>query len=811
MLSHLIIAVRRLTRRPSFTLPAIATLAVGIGATTAIFGAVDGVILRPLPYPGANEIHTLRSARIDGGWSSGRVSSADLSAIESRINSVVAAAGVVSATTFVIEGDDGRSQQVATRLVTDGFFELIGAPMAIGRASAAEPREGSFGSAVLSFAVWDRMFGRDSAVVGRTIRFTAGPATVVAVAPPEFDVPPRTDVWLASVPGSSSETAMYEGYLRVRSGSDLDALREELASLGAELATELPERRSGRTFIATPLIDTLIGNFGTILLIVLGAAAVLLVLGCVNVATLVVAREGEQTREMAIRKALGATRRHIVGELFTESILLSVAGTGLGLLLAFAGVRSLSTIDAPGLPRLDQVTFDLRVFAFAAAVLVATAILIGALPIARLATTDVRSLLGSGSRSRGPRSQYLLSGIVITEITIATALVASAGWLVRSYGTLVDIDPGFSSEGRLVFQSALLGSSYLPVQTIVHGPNGPAMMPDRSRGTPRLWLQELTGRLEGIGDINSVGVGSALPFGIDPDAMVSIAITDQPRGAGLEGVSRLRSASLDFLAALGVPLIAGREFAEDEPRESVIVNEAFVRAYLSEEDSPLTQSFAWGSPEVDFDNVQSIVGVVADVRYRSIAEPPEPTFYTLGYPSRGTVVVSTSRSDPSSLIPLVQGAVEAVDASIPVTIVPLEAIVSAEFVRYRAGLLFMALFAAASLVLAAIGIHGVVSHTMVVRSSEFAVRMALGAHPARIATSVLRLGAVLWLVGTGAGVTVAYMTGRLVASQLYYVDAWDLRALSIAIVSVTVLTLAAFSLSAVRVARVGPADVLRST
>jgi hypothetical protein len=469
-----------------------------------------------------------------------------------------------------------------------------------------------------------------------------------------------------------------------------------------------------------------------------------------------------------------------------------------------------ANLDAPGLPRLDQLAFDLRVFTFAAVALVTVSILVGVLPITRLATTDVRSLLGSGSHTRGKRSQHLLSGIVITEITIATALVASAGWLVRSYGTLSDIDPGFTPEGRLVFQSALLGSSYLPVQTIVHGSDGPAMLPDRSGGTPRMWLQELETRLDLIGEVTAVGVGSALPFGLDPDAMVYVATADQPRGAPPEGASRMRSASPELFAALGIPLIAGRALGEDEPRESVIVNEAFVRAYVGEDENPLAQSFAWGTPDVDFDNVQTIVGVVADVHYRSMAEPPEPTFYTLGYPSRGTVVVSTARSDPSALIPLVESAVEAVDASIPVTIVSLEAIVSSELVRYRLGLLFMVLFAALSLVLAAIGIHGVVSHTMVVRSSEFAVRMALGAHPAGIAGSVLRWGAVLWLVGSVTGVAVAYLTGRLVASRLYYVEAWDLRALSIAMVLVTAVTLFAFSMSAGRVARVGPAEVLRS-
>lgn len=811
MLSKVTIAVRRLARRPSFTLPAIATLAVGIGATTAIFSTVDAVLLRPLPYPSASEIHTLRSARINGGWSSGRVSSAELSAIESGVSSVVAAAGVVSATTFVLVGDDGRTEQVATRLVTDGFFDLIGAPMAVGRAFAAEASEGSFGSAVLSFAVWDRMFGRDPAVVGRTMRFTAGPATVVAVAPPDFDLPAGTDVWLASTPSPSSESRIYEGYLRVRSGSEPDVLRSELASLASALATDRPDGQPARTFVTTPLIDALIGNFKAILLIVLTAAAVLLVLGCVNVATLVLAREGEQTLEMAIRKALGANRRRIMGQLLMESALLAITGTWLGLLLAFGGVRWLSTLGARGLPRLDQVTFDFRVFGFALVVLVATTVLVGVLPITHLATHDVRSLLSSRSRSGSPgrRSQRLLSGIVVAEITMAIALVASAGWLVRSYATLSDVDPGFAPEGRLVFQSALLGSSYLPVQTIVHGSDGPAMIPDRSGGTPQMWLRELTARLDVIEEVTAVGVGSALPFRVDPDAMVYVARTVGPRGPAAEGVSRLRSASPDFFAALGIPLLAGRTFAENEPREGVVVNEAFVRAYLGEDD-PLTQSFAWGVPEVDFENVQSIVGVVADVRYRSLAEPPEPTFYTLGYPSRGTVVVSTSLSDPVPLIPFVQSAVEAVDAAIPVTIGALETIVSAELLRYRLGLLLMASFAAMSLVLAAIGIHGVVSHTMIVRSGEFAVRMALGARPASIATSVLRLGALLWLVGTAAGVAVTYVAGRLIASQLYFVEAWDSSVLTVAIVSVAALTLTAFSVSAVRSARVGPGEVLRS-
>jgi predicted permease len=812
MLRELTIAVRRLTRRPTFTLPAIATLAVGIGATTAIFSMVHAVLLRPLPYPNADEIFTLRSVRVDGGWSSGRVAGADLGAIMSGAGSVMDVAGAVSATTFVIEGDDGRTRQVATRLVTERFFDLIGTPLAVGRAFATEPREGTFGSAVLSHAIWEQMYGSAADIVGRTLRFTAGPATIVGVAPPDFDVPAGTDVWLATTLSPTSETSMYEGYLRVRPGTHPDVLRDELESVAAGLVVDRPDRWAGRSLAVTSLIDALIGNLGAILLIVLAAAIVLLALGCVNVATLVLAREGAQTRELAIRKALGAGRGRVMGQLLTESLILSSVGAALGLLLAYASVRMLSALGARGLPRLDGVSFDVRVLAFAAAALITTTVLVGLLPVMRLGNQDVSGLVAAGSRfgMHGRRSRHLLSSIVITEIAMAVVLVSSAGWLVRSYASLSDTDPGFAAEGRLVFQSALLGSSYLPVQRIVHGSDGPAMIPDRTGGTPETWLRELTARLDEIDEIDAVGVGSASPFGPDPDAMVYVGLPDQSTDPTNERMSRLRSASPDFFSALGVRIVAGRSFSAGEPRSSVVVNEAFVREYLRGRD-PLGASFAWGAPQVDFDNVQTIVGVVADVRYRSMSQPAEPTFYTLGYPSRGTVVVATSLSDPTPLIAAVRAAVETVDATIPVTIESLDVVVAAELARYRLGLLLMSSFAAISLMLAAIGIHGVVSHTAALRSEEFAIRLALGARPSNIARSVLGWGGRLWSVGVAGGLLVSYVAGRFAASRLYAVEAGDPAILGAAVGAVSLLTLTAYSISAIRSARAVPSEKLRAT
>ena len=578
----------------------------------------------------------------------------------------------------------------------------------------------------------------------------------------------------------------------------------------AGLAETHPQLASGRAFATRPVVNAIVGDLGPILLVVLAGAVVLLALGCVNVATLILARGGVQTREFAVRRAFGANRRSILGGLLTESFVLSAAGTAVGLFLAYVGVRALLAFGAVGLPRLERISVDARVFLFSVVVLVAITVFVGLLPGVGLSSPNIRSLLSEGGRSAtaGRGSRGLLSGLVVTEIALAITLVAGAGWLVRSYANLSETDPGFIAGGRLVFEAVLLGSAYAPVSRIIQGSDGPLMAPDRNGNNPEMWLDELTTRLKASGQVSAVGIASTLPLRRDWDATVYVSVPGEPYDPDFQNNSRLRRVSPGFFEAMGISIIAGRTFTADDAPSVAIVNEAFVRAYLAGKD-PLTESFAWGLPLVNFNNVWTIVGVVADVRYRSLREPAEPTFYALGYSSRGTVVVSTSLSDATSLITRVQAAVDAVDPSIPITIEPMEAILSEELVRHRLGLMLMTLFAAVSLVLAGIGIYGVVGHGTSQRSGEFAVRMALGATPSSIVKLVLTQGRTLWVAGTVIGVGTAYVAGRLAASWLYEVQALDPLILIVAATAVSALTLLAFLFPALRGSRVQPAEILR--
>jgi predicted permease len=806
------IALRRLARRPSFTLPAITTLAVGIGATTAIFSTVNAALLKPLPYPEAENIYALSSARSDGGWSNGFVSNAELTAILGNAPSVTAAAGMSGGEgTDVLVMDDGRNRRVIVRVVTDGFFNLAGLPLAMGRATAIEGDEGSYGAVVLSYQIWEQVYGSDPNIVGETLRFPAASATIVGVASPEFDLPAGTDLWEIFAPSATADTKSYMGFVRLSAGSTVEVLRDEL---GAVMATRVEGGlvEAGSTFAVTPLVDSIVGDLGPLLWIMLAAATVLLVLGCANVAALILARGGARIREVAVRKALGASRGRISRQMFTEALLLSAFGTALGLLLAVGGLRVLSVLSVESLPRLDRVPFDLNVLTAAVVTMVATALAVGLLPRARVARLDVRALLGQGSPAApgGRGSWSVLSGLVVAEIAMAVLLVTSAGWLVRSYANLYETDPGFIPESRLVFQTMLVGSSYMPVERLVHSDNyGIGLVPRAGGGTPQAWLRELEARLAELDEFRAVGMGSVAPFRTESPAVVYAAVPGRDYDPSAPDLARVRFATPDFFQALGVRFLVGRAFSDADPQTAVVVNQAFVRAYLAGA-SPLGVTFETGGDPAELTTEYTILGVVADVRYSSLREPDAPAFYLRDYLPTQHVVVSTSLSDPTSLVPAVREALDAVAPGIPVNIEPLSRRMSSELARHFLGSLLMGLFAGGSLLLAGIGIHGVVGHGTSLRSKEFAVRIAVGASPSNIAGSVLRRGAALWTLGIGIGLTLAYVGGRIGAGWLYQVEAADPLILAAAVSAVSVLTLTAFFFAAVRGSQVQPGVALNS-
>ena len=796
-------AIRRLARRPSFTLPAVATLTIGVGATTSIFSAINAALLRPLPYPEAEDIYKLGTASVDGGWTPGTTTVAEMAAIKSGAPSVVEVAGAGSSRD-VIRTSAGEHRQVSLQTVTDGFFDVAGLPMELGSGSAIEALDGSFGAAVISYRTWDELFGRDPDIVGKTLQLAAGPATIVGVTASAFDLPAGTEVWLVDRLAPTSPV-VFNGYLRALHGTGPERLRSELSAVMASRVDEGLDP-GGNAFVVTPFLDTVVGDLRPILWIAMAAAAMVLALGCVNVASLMLARGGAQTREFAIRRAMGAGGGRIGRELLAEALLVSASGTVLGLLLACGGLKLLSGISLRGLPRLDDATIDANVLLAAVGVLFVAAVLVALLPLWRLLRLDVRALLGDHSRpGAGERaSGRLLSGIVVAETALAIVLVTSAGWLVRSYANLTETDPGFASESRLVFRTALLGSSYMPIARIGHSTHGTYMVPDTSGGTPETWLRDLTVQLAELEEVRAVGLSSNVPFRTEGEGSLYVLVP-----GGEPGLARYRAASPDFFEALGVRLAEGRAFTDSDPETSVVVNEAFVRSYLGGRD-PLGVTFVFGGEVADLDRERTIIGVAADVRYASLREPEAPAFYVRQYPATGFVVVSTSMADPTPLIPRVRDAVSAVDPGVPVTIEPIEDIMSAELARHRLGLWLMSLFAVASLLLAGTGIHGVVGYNTSLRSSEFGVRIAVGARPSAIAWSILVKGVALLVWGLLLGVLLAYFAGRLGSAWLYQVRAFDPLILTIAVFAVSTLTLVAFSIAALRGSRVEPGRVLKA-
>ena len=809
MLSDLRLSFRRLVSQPTFTLTAVATLAVGVGATTAIFSTVNATLLRPLAYPRSEDIFTLNTTLVDGRWSSGRVTQAYVAAVNESAPSVTHAVAVFNQEDVILTGGT-ENRQALVQLVTEGFFDLFGLPMAAGRAFVPEDQTARV--VIISHQLWDELYGRDSAIVGQTLDLVTSPVTIVGVAPAEFDVPADTDVWISTSLVPTNVAHSFQGYLRVRPGTTPDRLESELASVMAGLAEAYPQAATGRAFVVRRLVDAVVGDLGAILVVVLGGAVALLLLGAVNVATLMLGRGLAQSREVAVRVALGAGRWPVLRRFLTESFLLAMFGTLSGVLLAYLGVRMLLVFGVSQLPRLDQVPFDARVLGFAATTLVVMTVLVGLVPAGRLATPDIRGLLNESGRSvagsRGTRR--LLSGLVVVEVALAIALVSGAGWLVRSYANLADSDPGFVSDGRLVF-TALLGRDWSPRLRVIQGPDGPMLDPDQPppARSPQLWLETFAERLRASGQVEAVGSAVTLPLRADRDSAFYVGVPGDSYDPTQQDTAHRRVVSPGFFEAMGTRLVAGRRFeASDLAANSsavassvAIVNEAFVRRYLSDRE-PVNATFAWGFPLVDFDRTMTVVGVVEDVKYRSLRDAPDPMYYVPAVGSRQTVVVETTVGDPAALIPSVRSALRAVDASMPVTIAPMATIVDAELLRHRLGLVLMSLFGLISLALAAVGIYGVIADATEQRSGELATRMAFGATPSAILALVMRQGRALAAGGLALGLAIAYGGG-------FEVRASDPAVLAGAASAVLAMTLLAFLVPAIRAARRTPLDGLR--
>jgi len=798
-------------------LAAIATLAVGIGATTAIFATLNAVLLKPLPYPGAEDLFNVRTTLIDGRVTTGMLSNGEISRLNNPQLSLVRAAGMQTTELTLLHGD-GTPQHVTIYGVTEGFFELFGLPMTLGGFTRQHfvppaPPQALAGQApgpqapppappvvVISYRVWQGLYRSDPNIVGKPIRFAEVATTIAGVAPRDFDTPHGGDFWFSQQLDKDNINHFLDGFMRLKPGVTQERANAEMASVMQGLARDFPASDFNRAYVTKPLAASVVGDLGPILIIVMSATGLLLLLACLNVANLLLARGAARAREMAVRVSLGAARARIIRQLLTESALLCSAGAVLGTLVAYVGVRGLLIMGASRLPRLDGVAFDSRVLLFVLTTLVVSSLLVGFAPALRLAATDLRTLLnesGGRSASGGRTTSRWLSAMTVAEIALAIVLVAGAGWLVRGFASLRSTDLGFRTDKRLIFDVAFLGAKY---------PNGDAVR--TAAGT-------LVQRLRSVPGVTAVGTTSNFPMRNTPENSLIVQLHGEPIDPAHPIGARQRFVSQGYFASTGTPLLQGRDFGPDDRTSTMpvaIVNKTFVKRYLSGR-NPIGQQFSAGYPAPNPRNEVVVIGVVDDVRQKSVRDEAEPGFYsplTQVPLRRQTIVVASSLADVATLESAIRDEVRKLDPQIAVEFERVTDLVSATLRRQQLGMTLMLIFGVVAVLLAAVGIYGVVAYAVSERRGEMATRLALGATPRSVFWLVMKQGATLALIGTAIGLAVAYLSGQIVASQIYLIRASDPLMLTAAIILVVGIAVAATTIPAWRASRLSPSAVLHS-
>ncbi len=753
VLQDIRVTLRTFRRSPGFPLAAIATLALGIGATTAIFTTLSAALLHPLPYPRAQDLYSLRTALTDGRVTTGLLSPGEVFRLNDPSLSIERAAGY-SPGDLTLVADDGTPSHVEVYGVTEGFFEVFGLPMTTGGFVHADhipiqptpntpPQPGPPPRVVISTRLWKQLYNGDAALVGKPIHFAEFTGNIAGVAPRDFDIPHGADIWIAQNNPPTDIGHAFEGFMRLRHGTTIDRAKSEMGNVISGLAHDFPGADRNRVYVSRPLVESIVGDLGPILIIVMSATGLLLLLACVNVANLLLARGAARAREMAVRAALGAGWGRLVRQLLTESLVLATAGTIVGVGIGAVGLHALLAIGASKLPRLDDVPFDGRALLFSLAMLFVTGAVIGLAPAVRLLRSDMKTLMNESSRSSsaGRGTTRWLMAMTVTEVALAIMLVAGAGWLVRGFANLRNTDAGFVADKRLIFNAAFTGQRFPTFNALLQA------------------QVDLVTAVQGVRGVTNAGLVSAYPMlGRGENSLVA-QFHGQPFDAENPPGTRQRSAGPGLFAAMGTRMIEGRDFGTGDLQTSIpvaIVNKTFVDRYLKGRD-PIGAQFSAGYPTPDPKNEVTVVGVVEDVRQKSLAERAEPAYYTpLTQSGQGrvTVVVATAQSNAAAVGAVerdIRAAVRKLNPTMAVDFQLVSDIVDGTLRRQELGMTLMLIFGGIAVVLAAVGIYGVVSYTGFLRRDEMATRLALGATPRSVFLLVMRQGATLGLVGAGVG------------------------------------------------------------
>ena len=761
MLSHVVrdirFSIRQLIKSPGFSVVAILTLALGIGASSAIFSVVNGVLLRPLPYPEPDTLVRVHETVPNYG----RFTVAPANFIDWRKqNTSFERIAAYQSTSGTLTWDEGPERVQGASVAWD-TMDLLKVRPALGTGfEEKNERQGEGNVIILSHGLWFRRFGGNPNIIGQSINVSGTPVTVVGVMPEGFYFPSRTaEFWRPMMvnPANAPRGAHFLGVIaRLKPGVTLERAGAEMKTIAEQLARQYPDNSANESAEVVSLLEQVVGTIRPALVTLLVAVGVVVLIACANIANLLLVRASIREREVAIRTALGAGRSRLVMQMLAESLVLAVIGGALGLLLAYLAIPAIKTLGATSIPRVADVSIDGIVLAFTLLASLLTGVIFGVVPAWHISRGGTGAALKEGGRANvGGGSQWTRNALLVGEVALSLVLLVGAALLLRSFARLTNVDPGFKTDGVLAFQVALPGAAYQGDDKVLQ------------------YWDSMLERLAATPAVSSVAAVQSLP--IRGSYVLSTVIKGKPTPKpGEEPSSNYRAITPDYFATLGIPVLRGRTFSRQDSATGakvVIVDDAFVRKHYPGEDA-IGRHIGIGNGTDDAE----IVGIVGNVNYSGLDALPTPTMYmpvTQDAFSSMWVLAKTS-GDPLALSSTVRQIARDLDGKVPTfSMTPLGEVISESVAQRRFSMLLIILFGGVALFLSAVGLYGVVAYTVSLRTREIGLRMAIGAMPSDVMKMILGGGMKLAAIGVVLGVGSALALSQLVETMLFEVEPSD--------------------------------------